>query len=200
VLREFARALGLRAELLPMCDEPVATVVDTPAGELAFQEYFVRRRQRDEVRGVRFAGIEHARVSAEVRAALTQTEAVIFCPSNPIVSIGPILAVPGIRAALVDAAAPVVGVSPIIAGAPVRGMADKVLAAIGVEASAAAVALHYGAELLDGWLVDDSDAAAVRAVTGAGIAARARPLLMSDPAATAAIASAALELAEEVRR
>jgi LPPG:FO 2-phospho-L-lactate transferase len=94
----------------------------------------------------------------------------------------------------------VVGLSPIIGGAPVRGMADKVLAAVGVEASARAVALHYGAELLDGWLVDEADADAVEPVADAGIACRAVPLLMTDPAATAAMARAALELAEQVRR
>jgi LPPG:FO 2-phospho-L-lactate transferase len=191
--------------LLPMSDDPVETHVDVPdpdgaSRRIHFQEYWVRLRAEPPALAVRPVGVENARPAPGVLAAIAAPDVIVLPPSNPVVSIGPILAVPGIRAALVDAAAPVVGVSPIIAGAPVRGMADKVLAAIGVEASAAAVALHYGAELLDGWLVDDSDAAAVRAVTGAGIAARARPLLMSDPAATAAIASAALELAEEVRR
>ena len=116
-------------------------------------------------------------------------------PSNPVVSIGTILAVPGIEGALKDCAAPVVGLSPIVGGAPVRGMADKVLAAIGVEASAEAVALHYDADLLDGWLVDDRDAAAVAAVEAAGIPCRSVPLLMSDLPATIAMARAALELA-----
>lgn len=132
--------------------------------------------------------------------AIAAADVILFPPSNPVVSIGTILAVPGIREAVAAAAAPVVGLSPIIGGAPVRGMADKVLAAVGVEASAAAVARHYGSQLLDGWLVDEVDADAVESVTAAGIACRAVPLLMTDPAATAAMARAALELAEQVRR
>jgi LPPG:FO 2-phospho-L-lactate transferase len=113
------------------------------------------------------------------------------------VSIGTILSVPGIAAAM--RAKTVVGVSPIIGGAPVRGMADKCLAALGVEATAAGVAAHYGPEFLNGWLVDEQDKAAVDAPELAGIAVRARPLYMSSPAATAAIARAALDLAQELR-
>jgi LPPG:FO 2-phospho-L-lactate transferase len=115
-----------------------------------------------------------------------------------VVSIGTILAVPGIRAAV--AARPVVGVSPIIGGAPVRGMADACLAAIGVETSAAAVGAHYGAGLIDGWLVDDQDKAAADDPALAGIAVRALPLLMRDLPTTTAIARAALELAQELGR
>jgi LPPG:FO 2-phospho-L-lactate transferase len=111
-----------------------------------------------------------------------------------VVSIGAILSVPGIRSAVSESSAPVAGVSPVIGGAPVRGMADKVLAAIGVETSAAAVALHYGSDLLDGWLVDTADAAAVAVVAAAGIRSRAVPLRMTDVPATAAMAAAALEL------
>jgi LPPG:FO 2-phospho-L-lactate transferase len=118
---------------------------------------------------------------------------VILPPSNPVVSIGTILAVPGIRAAV--AAKTVVGVSPIIGGAPVRGMADACLTAIGVETSARAVAAHYGPDLLDGWLVDTAD----KAEDLDGIAVRARPLLMTDLEATADIARAALDLADELR-
>jgi LPPG:FO 2-phospho-L-lactate transferase len=117
-----------------------------------------------------------------------------------VVSIGAILAVPGVRDALVAADAPVVGLSPIIGGSPVRGMADQVLAAIGVDSDAAAVAQHYGPGLLDGWLVDEKDAAAIAAVEAAGIVCRAVPLLMTDLDATTAMARAALELAEEVGR
>ncbi len=124
---------------------------------------------------------------------------ILLPPSNPVVSIGTILGVPGIRQAVEAAPAPVVGLSPIIGGAPVRGMADKVLAAVGVEATADAVALHYGAALLDGWLVDTADQASVAAVEAAGIACRAVPLLMTDTGATAAMAREALELAEQVR-
>ena len=122
----------------------------------------------------------------------------MIAPSNPVVSIGTILGVPGIREALDTASAPVVGVSPIIGGAPVRGMADKCLAALGVDATAAGVAAHYGAEFLDGWLVDEQDKAAADVPELAGITVRALPLYMSSPAATAAIARAALDLALEL--
>jgi LPPG:FO 2-phospho-L-lactate transferase len=139
-----------------------------------------------------------------VLEAISGADLIVFPPSNPVVSIGPILEVPGIRDAVRSAAAPVVGVSPIIGGAPVRGMADKLLPAIGVDTSASGVALHFGSRrdggLLDGWLVDSRDEAAVEQVDAAGIACRAVPLLMSDVEATAEIAQAALDLAEQVNR
>jgi LPPG:FO 2-phospho-L-lactate transferase len=116
-----------------------------------------------------------------------------------VVSIGTILAVPGIREAIAEAGVPVVGLSPIVGGAPVRGMADKVLAAVGVESTAAAVAEHYGSGLLDGWLVDTVDAAVVERVEAAGIRCRAVPLMMTGLDATTRMAREALDLAEEVR-
>jgi LPPG:FO 2-phospho-L-lactate transferase len=135
--------------------------------------------------------------------AIGAAEVILLPPSNPVVSIGTILAVPGIREAIVaNRAAPVIGLSPIIGGAPVRGMADRMLAAIGVETSAAAVGLHYGARrvggLLDGWLVDTLDAAALPALDAAGIIGRAVPLLMGDLAQAEAMAAVALELAAEI--
>ena len=137
--------------------------------------------------------------------AISGADLVLLPPSNPVVSIGTILQVPGVRDAVRSAAAPVVGVSPIVGGAPVRGMADACLSAIGVETSAAAVALHYGARvdggLLDGWLVhDESDSDAVDVLRAQAIETRAVPLLMTDLDATAAIAEAALELAAGVAR
>jgi LPPG:FO 2-phospho-L-lactate transferase len=131
-----------------------------------------------------------------VLEAIGQADVVLFPPSNPVVSVGTILAVPGIAEAV--RAKTVVGVSPIIGGAPVRGMADKCLAAIGAEASAAGVGAHYGAALLDGWLVDERDKAAVDAPELAGIAVRAVPLYMTDLPAATAIARAALDLALEL--
>ena len=129
----------------------------------------------------------------------------LLAPSNPVVSIGPVLAVPGMRDAVLSAGnghAPVVGVSPIIGGAAVRGMADACLAAIGVETDAAAVALHYGARsaggLLDGWLVGEEDSGSVDAIEGAGIATRAVPLWMRDAETSAALAADALRLAAEL--
>jgi LPPG:FO 2-phospho-L-lactate transferase len=139
-----------------------------------------------------------------VLEAIADADFVLFPPSNPVVSIGPILAVPGIRAAV--EAKTVVGVSGIIGGAPVRGMADACLAAIGVETSAAAVAAHYGPRLINGWLIDDQDKAAVEQAIGddpaalAGIAVRALPLYMRDVPSSAAIAQAAIDLAKELAR
>ena len=131
-----------------------------------------------------------------VLEAIADADFVLFPPSNPVVSIGPILAVPGIRDAV--AAQTVVGVSGIIGGAPVRGMADQCLAAIGVETSAAAVAAHYGPSLINGWLVDEQDKAAADDPVLAGIAVRALPLYMRDLPSSAAIAQAAIDLAKEL--
>jgi LPPG:FO 2-phospho-L-lactate transferase len=190
--------------LLPMSDDRVEThvVVDDGQGRRAvhFQEYWVRWRAEPPALAVVPIGAESATPAPGVLQAVAAADAVLLAPSNPVVSIGTILAVPGIRPALVDAPAPVVGLSPIVGGKPIRGMADKVLRAVGVEPSAAAVARHYGADLLDGWLVDERDAGAVDEVEAAGIRCRARPLLMTDDEASAAIARAALQLASGARR
>ncbi|MCX4629547.1 MULTISPECIES: 2-phospho-L-lactate transferase [unclassified Streptomyces] len=191
--------------LLPMSDDRVETHVavnDPDTGErrvIHFQEYWVRLRASLDAEAVVPVGAEQAKPAPGVLEAVAAADLIVLPPSNPVVSVGTILAVPGIREAVAAAGAPVVGLSPIVGGAPVRGMADKVLAAVGVESTAAAVALHYGSDLLDGWLVDTSDADAVAEVEAAGIACRAVPLMMTDLAATAAMARAALELAEASR-
>ncbi|MBB0232310.1 2-phospho-L-lactate transferase CofD family protein, partial [Streptomyces calidiresistens] len=164
-----------------------------------FQEYWVRMRASVPARAVVPVGAEQAAPAPGVLEALEKADVILFPPSNPVVSIGTILSVPGIREAVADAGAPVVGLSPVIGGAPVRGMADRVLAAIGVPATAPGVAAHYGAGLLDGWLVDTVDADAVPEIEAGGVRCRAVPLLMSDEEATAAMAREALALAEEVR-
>lgn len=192
--------------LLPMSDQRVETHVvvadpKSPGGQRAvhFQEYWVRWHAEPEARAVVPVGAEQARPAPGVLEAVAAAEVVLLPPSNPVVSIGTILAVPGLRDALLAAAAPVVGLSPIVGGAPVRGMADKVLAAVGVATTAAAVARHYGSELLDGWLVDTTDAACVPEVSALGIRCRAVPLLMTDRAAAAGMARAALDLAADLR-
>ncbi|MFF9984284.1 2-phospho-L-lactate transferase [Streptomyces erythrochromogenes] len=191
--------------LLPMSDDRVEThvaITEAGTGErrvIHFQEYWVRLRASVEAEAVVPVGAEQAKPGPGVLEALAAADVIVFPPSNPVVSVGTILAVPGIREAVAAADAPVVGLSPIVGGAPVRGMADKVLAAVGVESTAAAVALHYGTELLDGWLVDTSDADAVAEVEAAGITCRAVPLMMTDLEATAEMARAALELAEASR-
>ena len=210
--------------LLPMSDERVEThvVIDDPdaAGDpdadpytppsgprrraVHFQEYWVRLRAQPPVHAVVPVGAAEAKPAPGVLEAIAGADVVLVAPSNPVVSIGTVLAVPGIAEALRTTPAPVVGLSPVVGGAPVRGMADRLLPAVGVEVSAAAVARHYRSRgeggLLDGWLVDERDAAAVPEVEAAGIACRAVPLLMTDVAATAAMARAALDLAGQVAR
>jgi len=208
--------------LLPMSDDPIEThvVLQEPGGvrgdgspretksrqgpgrrEVHFQEWWVRMHAEAPAAEITASGAARARPAPGVLDAIGAADVVLFPPSNPVVSIGTILAVPGIRAAV--AAKTVVGVSPIIGGSPVRGMADACLAAIGVETTAAAVAAHYGPELIDGWLVDDQDKATVHVLGDdpalGGIEVRALPLVMRDPAATAAIARAAVDLAQELR-
>ncbi|MEV0414636.1 2-phospho-L-lactate transferase [Streptomyces sp. NPDC050448] len=191
--------------LLPMSDDRVETHVavnDPETGErrvIHFQEYWVRLRASLDAEAVVPVGAEQAKPAPGVLEAIAAADLIVLPPSNPVVSVGTILAVPGIREAVAAAEASVVGLSPIVGGAPVRGMADKVLAAVGVESTAAAVARHYGNELLDGWLVDTADADAVAEVEAAGIACRAVPLMMTDLAATAEMARAALALAEASR-
>jgi len=186
--------------LLPMSDDPIEThVVLLESGQrrvIHFQEWWVRLHAEAPAAAITALGAEEATPAPGVLDAIGAADVVVFPPSNPVVSIGTILAVPGIREAV--SAKTVVGVSPIIGGAPVRGMADACLAAIGVETSAAAVGAHYGPELIDGWLVDDQDKAAADESALAGIAVRALPLLMHDLTATTAIARAALDLAQEL--
>ncbi|WP_395295949.1 2-phospho-L-lactate transferase [Kitasatospora hibisci] len=206
-LSQVTEALCVRwkpgVRLLPMSDDRVETHVritdENGTRAVHFQEYWVRLHAAVDAEAIIPVGADTAKPAPGVLEAVAAADVILLPPSNPVVSIGTILAVPGIRAALTAAPAPVVGLSPIIGGAPVRGMADKVLAAVGVEATAAAVALDYGSELLDGWLVDTADEAAVAAVEADGIACRAVPLLMTDVAATAEMARAALTLAEQVR-
>jgi LPPG:FO 2-phospho-L-lactate transferase len=159
-----------------------------------FQEWWVRHRAKLPAERFVFVGAESARPAPGVTEAVADADAILLAPSNPVVSIAPILAVPGLREAVVGGSAPVVGVSPIIGGAPVRGMADACLAVIGVECSAAGVGRMYGARgaggLLDGWLVD---AGADAGTEVPGVAVRAVPLWMTDDDATAAIVAAALE-------
>ncbi|MDX3239577.1 2-phospho-L-lactate transferase [Streptomyces sp. ME03-5709C] len=194
--------------LIPMTDDRIEThvVVDDPDGgpgggrkAVHFQEYWVRLRASVPAYAVLPVGAEGAKPAPGVLEAIGEADVILFPPSNPVVSVGTILAVPGIREAIAEAGVPVVGLSPIVGDAPVRGMADKVLAAVGVESTAAAVAAHYGSGLLDGWLVDTVDAGAVDEVEAAGIRCRAVPLMMTDLDATAAMAREALTLAGEVR-
>jgi LPPG:FO 2-phospho-L-lactate transferase len=185
--------------LIPMTDDQVETHVVIDDGErgrraVHFQEWWVRLRASVPAESIALVGADEASPAPGVLKAIEAADVVLFPPSNPVVSIGTILSIPRIRDAV--AAKTVVGVSPIIGGAPVRGMADACLTAIGVETTARAVAAHYGPDLLDGWLVDEADSG----VTVEGIEVRSRPLLMKDPESTEAIARAALDLALELMK
>ena len=197
--------------LLPMTDDRVETHIvvddpDEPSGRRAihFQEYWVRLHAEVPARTVVPVGIDQSSAGPGVVEAITGADLVVLPPSNPVVSVGTILGVPGVRDAVRSTAAPVVGLSPVVAGSHVRGMAAQLLTAVGVEVSAAAVAEHYAARsaggVLDGWLVDTADADDVARVEAAGIACRAVPLMMTDLDATAAMAAATLDLAAAVRR
>ena len=156
VTRELSRALGIPGAVLPMCDEEVSTVLKTPAGLLEFQEYFVRRGQRDAVLGVELRGIEDARPTGAVLEDIAGADILVFCPSNPVVSLGPILSVPGMREALAASPAPKVAVSPIVGGKALKGPADRMLSSLGHEVSATGVAGLYEG-LIDGMVIDRAD-------------------------------------------
>jgi LPPG:FO 2-phospho-L-lactate transferase len=183
-------SLGIAARILPMADEPVRTEVRTADGWLEFQDYFVRLRQAPDVLELRFAGIDAARPSPEVQAALAQATAIVICPSNPLVSVAPILAVPGLRDALAAARArgvPVVAVSPIIGGRALKGPADRMLASLGLEVSAVGVARLY-ADIADAFVLDTTDAALAPAVEALGIRAVVTDTIMTDDAARTRLA------------
>ncbi|MGH2560058.1 MAG: 2-phospho-L-lactate transferase [Thermomicrobiales bacterium] len=179
ITADFGQALGLTACLLPMTDDPVATLVETPDGILSFQDYFVRRRQTDDVLGVRFAGIEQARPGPAVLDAITAADLIVICPSNPIVSVGPILSLPWIRPALDETNAPVLAVSPIVGGRAIKGPADKMMATLGREVSAYGIAELY-AGLIDGIVVDGEDRTLLSRIEGLGMRAIATQTIMGD--------------------
>jgi LPPG:FO 2-phospho-L-lactate transferase len=170
----LARALGIRSRIVPMTDDRVATLVATPAGTLDFQDYFVARRQADDVLGVTFAGIERATAHPEALAAIRDADAIVIAPSNPIVSVRPILMTPGIGEVLAatskraGGSAPVVAVSPIVGGRALKGPAAKMLATLGHEVSALGVACIY-ADLIDGLVVDVVDQDLAPAIESLGM-------------------------------
>jgi LPPG:FO 2-phospho-L-lactate transferase len=191
---------GRGITLLPMTDSPVEThvVVEDEEGQRAvhFQEWWVRMQAKVPARRFIAVGMDQAVAAPGVLDAIRRADVVLLPPSNPVVSIGIILGVPGVRDALRGSAAPVVGISPLISGMPVRGHADACLAAIGVESTTAAVAGLYE-DFLDGWLVAEKDA---ESLTLPRVAVHGRPLLMTDVAAAADIAGAAVELALELKK
>ena len=193
VTARLADRLGVTARILPMSDQPVRTFVQTTAARLAFQEYFVRDRAAGDVVAVEYAGAAEARPAPGVLAALAEADLVVVCPSNPVTSVGPILAVPGVVAALTSTRR-VVGVSPIIGGAPVSGPAGRLMSARGLEVSPAGVAAAY-APWLGALLIDPRDTGAAPALERAGVRAIATDVMMTDRAREVALARRVLEAA-----
>lgn len=184
VTRKFCELWGVSLSVLPMSDDRIPTMVQSDQGELAFQDYFVKRKCEPVVSGFHFSGVEAAQPSSGVLNALTEAELVIICPSNPWVSIDPILAVPGIRESISFRAGrkQVVAVSPIIAGAAVKGPAAKMYLEMGINPSASSVAHHYGSlgagGLLNGYVFDSLDADQDEEITGLGLATLVTNTLM----------------------
>jgi LPPG:FO 2-phospho-L-lactate transferase len=192
-----ARRFGVVPRILPMSDDPVTTrisvVADGEELDLHFQEYWVRRGGRDEVKAVRYEGAERSRPAPGVLEALTAADGIVLCPSNPVASLGPILAVPGIRETVGARRTDVVGVSGIVAGAPLAGMADRLMPAAGAEVTAAGAAEYYRG-LLGAWVVDDADRALIPRIEATGLRVGATDSIMTDDAKAEALARFALGL------
>jgi LPPG:FO 2-phospho-L-lactate transferase len=196
VTAAIATALGVGPRVLPMSDQPVRTRILGPDGWLDFQEYFVRDKAQPEVRAVSFAGAEEARPAPGVLDSIRSAAAVIICPSNPITSIGPILSVPGIVAALAETAARVLAISPIVGGAPVSGPAGRLMAARGLPVSAPGVAQAY-LPWLDVLVLDERDARRAPEVERLGVRAITTPSMMTSREAEAALARRVLDALSE---
>lgn len=197
VTARIAERFGVPSRLLPMSEDPVTTRVTVLAeGEeldLHFQEYWVQRRARDEVKALRYEGADAAAPAAGVLAAIADADALVICPSNPVASIGPILSVPGVRDALAARREHIVGVSGIVGGAPLAGMADRLMPIAGVEVTAAGAAECYRG-LLGAWVVDEADRALLPRIETTGVRAGATDSIMTDDATAEALARFALDL------
>ena len=189
---EITASLGIKATVLPMSNDSVETRVKTPAGEISFQEYFVKRRYRDEVKSVHFCGVETSTPAPGVLDAILSAEAVLIAPSNPITSIGPVLAVPGIRQALCQTSAPVVAISPIVGGSAVSGPAGALMTSRGLPVSLAGVAKAYE-DFLDVLIADNRDAEEAATLRQPGLNVRCTNTIMKMPQDRIDLAKAVLE-------
>ncbi len=200
ITADFCTRFGVAVRIVPMSDEPVRTVVETANGPLDFQHYFVRERCVPEVRGIRFPGSETASPQRHILDALDDPAltAIVICPSNPLISIDPILALPELRARLGASPVPVVAVSPIIAGRAVKGPTAKMMRELGMSPSAATVARHYG-DLLDGFVLDVEDGAGADALRRDGLAVRVAQTVMTSIDDRENLAQVVLEFADELR-
>ncbi|MFT5442596.1 MAG: LPPG:FO 2-phospho-L-lactate transferase [Myxococcota bacterium] len=196
---ELRRSHNLPCRILPMSEDPTPTLVELDDGRcLHFEEYLVRERSPANVKAVDLTAAAAARPAPGVLRAIAAAEMIVVCPSNPVVSIGPILEVPGVRDAIEASSAPIVAVSPIIGGAPVKGPADHLLRAIGCEVSALGVARHYG-DLIQGYVYDEVDKAQQLDIEALGLRAVATQSLMSDLERSIALSTTAVELAQSLR-
>lgn len=198
---DFRQRLGIQVAVVPMSDQPVRTTVLTPGGPLAFQHYFVREQCWPEVTGFRFDGAEAAEPAPALAATLADPDlaAIVICPSNPFISIDPILAVPGVREAIAESGAPVIAVSPIVGGQAIKGPTAKMMRELGLPSTAVEVARHY-AGLIDGFVLDNSDAKAENAVRDLGIAATVTNTVMTSLEDRIALAEAVLAFAADLPR
>ena len=197
VTARVAERFGIASRILPMSDDPVATRVSVLADgaelDLHFQEYWVQRHAQDEVKEIRYEGAEASRPAPGVLEAIGAADVVVICPSNPVASVGPILAVPGIRDALAAQRERVVGISGIVGGAPLAGMADRLMPAVGAEVSAVGAAGCYRG-LLGAWVIDEVDRDLVARIETTGIRAGVTDTIMRDDAAAERLARFALDL------
>lgn len=200
ITRDLCRSLGIAAQVLPMSDQAVATIVHSATGDLAFQDYFVRLQCAVPVSGFSFAGVEQARPSAEVQSALSDADnaAIVICPSNPYVSIEPILAVPGMRDLIEKANVPVIAVSPIIGGKAVKGPAGKMMLELGQDCSVEGIAAYYGS-LLSGIVIDEQDAAARPRLEARGLRVAVTDTMMRSSADRLRVADSCIDLARACR-
>jgi LPPG:FO 2-phospho-L-lactate transferase len=199
VTDRLCERLGVRHPLLPMSDDPVATRVMTTEGEIAFQEYFVARRCAPSVSAIRFDGAAVAHVNPRLTEALRDPAlgGIVICPSNPYLSIDPILALPGMREALLEARVPIIAVTPIIGGTAVKGPTAKIMGEIGITPSALSIAQHYRG-LIDGFVLDTIDAALAPAIEALGLRVLMAPALMPDLDAKTRLAAAVLRFVERL--
>jgi len=192
ITSEVCQSLGLKVKILPMSNDKFETRVTTSEGSMHFEEYFVKKQCKDEVLGVEFVGAATAKPSPGVLDAISNAQLVVVCPSNPVVSIGTILAVNGVKDALKRTKARVVGVSPIVAGLPIKGPADKMLRALGLEVSAFSVAQLY-ADFLDTFVIDNKDAAAKNRIENLGVKVKVTNTVMKSLDDKVSLAKAVLD-------
>ncbi len=195
VTNELCRRLGIRCTVLPMSEQPVRTMIQTAEGELAFQEYFVRRRCEPAVKNIRFDGVDEAQPSREVTHAIRTADAIIFCPSNPFVSIGPILAIPTLSRMISAVQVPKIGVSPIVKGEALKGPAAKMMTELGMEVSAVGVANHLK-DVLTGFVIDHLDEQHQDAITDMGLRTLVTATIMTNDKAKVRLAGEVLGFAK----